>query len=268
MKALTKEKVVIVGCGNVAWHIAKHLVSLNKFEVIIYNHQTNPALLKFRNTLKCKTHVGLKKIIADAPWYFICVDDKNISSVASAITPSLPNAIVLHTSGSMQLNELGNRIHPTGVFYPLQTFSKQLDVNWAAVPIIIEANDKKSEKEIRSFAGLFSKKILSYTYKQRLKLHVSAVVVNNFVNALYVFASEFARQGKKDEQFDFKVLIPLIETTTNKVKLLDPLLAQTGPAKRNDEAVMKKHLKVLKKNSDLHKIYKQLSQLIVSQQRK
>lgn len=264
MKKQAAQKIVIIGCGNVAWHIAKHLRSTLKAEVFVYNHKENTKLLPFKTILKCKVAVGLDKIINDAAAYFICVTDKYISGVANALEIRNPNALLVHTSGSAKLQDLGDRIHSTAVFYPLQTFSREASIDWKEVPILIETGNKNSEKTVLRLAGQFSHTVLKLDHKQRLKFHLAAVLVNNFTNALYVSAFDLLETDNK--KLDFKLLLPLINQTTAKLRTLKPRDAQTGPAKRKDEQVMKKHLALIPKESHLRKIYKQLSKLIASQQ--
>ncbi|MEO6303414.1 MAG: DUF2520 domain-containing protein [Bacteroidia bacterium] len=253
-----KHKIVIVGCGNVAWHLAKQFHQLKKYELFIYNHKANNLLNDFKTKLKCSTHTSLDKIIPDAEFYFICVGDKFISSVSKKIKTK--NGIIVHTSGSIKIDELGNKEN-VGVFYPLQTFSKSDEVNWKETPIIIEAKDPGTKNKILNLAKLFSASVSSLNYKERLKLHLAAVMVNNFTNALFVAADDLVSTN-------MKTLLPLIKQTVLKIEKLEPLAAQTGPAKRKDTTVMKKHLKLLSGNKEMQKIYKQLSNLILKQQNK
>lgn len=265
MKKQAKQRIVIIGCGNVAWHIAKHLVSLKKYEVFVYNHRKNPLLNSFKSVLKCHISVGSDQVIGNAEAYFICVKDKYISSVAAALKIRNPRALLMHTSGSMKLEELGESLHPSAVFYPLQSFSRSIEVDWSSTPIFVEGNSKESQKAVSALAALFSKKVLFLDYKQRLKFHLAAVFVNNFTNSLYVSASDLLKQGNK--KLDFELLLPIIAQTTRKLDHMEPKAAQTGPAKRKDEGVMKKHLDLLSGHKDLKKLYKQLSQLIATQQK-
>ena len=268
MEKQAKKKIVIIGCGNVAWHLAKHLSSLKKFQISVYNHKENPLLKEFKTKLKCKTEVGLDAVDPNASVYFICVTDKYISKVSETVAIKNPNAVLVHTSGSTKIEELGRRIHNTGVFYPLQTFSKEATINWAKTPVIIESGNRDSEHSLLHLADLFSKTVISLEYKNRLKLHLAAVLVNNFTNALYVSAFDLINRDATSKDLSFDLLLPLIEQTTTKIKTLEPRAAQTGPAKRKDEEVMKKHLDLISKQSDLKKVYKQLSKLIVNQQEK
>lgn len=268
MKKQAKQKIVIVGCGNVAWHIAKHLQSLKKFELAVYNHKENLALNEFSAKLKCKTGVGLDLVPNDAAVYFICVTDKYIGKTAGKINVKNPNAILLHTSGSAKIQELGNRVHTSGVFYPLQTFSREAEIDWSQIPILVESSNRDSEHSILYLADLFSKTVITLSYKDRLKLHLAAVLVNNFTNALYVSAFDLINRDANSKDLNFDLLLPIIEQTTQKIKNLDPRSAQTGPARRKDSEVMEKHLELLSKQTELKKVYKQLSRLIVKQQEK
>jgi predicted short-subunit dehydrogenase-like oxidoreductase (DUF2520 family) len=265
MQMSAKHKIVIIGCGNVAWHLAKHLYHLKNCKLYIYNHRSNPLLNEFKLKFKCKTDPSLKNVISDADFYFICVTDKYVPETVKNIAIINKNAVLIHTSGSLKMEELGE-FNNTAVFYPLQSFSKNIDVNWKEIPIIIEAKTITIKKKILGLANLFSNNVVILNYKERLKLHLAAVLVNNFTNALFVAAGDLI--SKKSGNKQLKILLPLIKQTVFKVESIDPREAQTGPAKRNDNSVMKKHLKLLSDNTDLQNIYKQLSHLVVKQQTK
>ena len=155
MQKLNKHKIVILGCGNVAWHLAKHFFSLKNHELFIYNHKANALLNDFRLKLKCSTASSLNKIIPNADFYFICVTDKYISEVVKKIKIENKNAVLIHTSGSAKIEELGEN-NNSAVFYPLQSFSKNTNVNWKEIPIIIEAKKLSVKKKILDLAKLFS----------------------------------------------------------------------------------------------------------------
>lgn len=252
------KKIVIIGCGNVAWHLAKVLRSLTR-NVFVYNHKQNVSLNDFKTKLKCKTEIGLNQVIGDADFYFLCVSDSFVFETAKQIHIKNPNAVLLHTSGSLGIKQFGNTVFGHGVFYPLQTFSKKDELNWKEIPILLETSDKISQQKTTQLAKQISKTVLALNYKERLKLHLAAVFANNFANALYVAASDLTDNH-------FKLLFPLIEQTTHKIQVLNPLEAQTGPAKRKNEEVMKKHLALLSKKTELKKVYKLLSKLILKQQ--
>ncbi len=266
MKTNKKQKIVILGCGNVAWHIAKHFYTLKQYSLFVYNHDNNPLLNEFKSAFKCNVSIGLDDILLDADFYFICVSDTFVAETAKQINTKNPHAIILHTSGSVPLKDLGERICGTGVFYPLQSFSKNDNVTWTDIPLIIAGSNSTVKNKILALANRFSERILILKDKDRLTFHLAAVFVNNFTNALYVAAADLIDGGMGNE--NFKILLPLIQQTTRKLDTLNPHQSQTGPAKRKDEVVLKKHLHLLSKQNDLKKIYKQFSKLIQKQQSK
>lgn len=251
-------KIVILGCGNVAWHLAKILHELGH-SLFVYNHKQNASLDDFKHKLECKTQANLNNVTGDADIYFVCVSDTFVFETAEKISVKNPNAVLLHTSGSLDIKQFGDTVFGHGVFYPLQTFSKKDNLDWKEIPIIVETSDKISQQKIIQLAKQISKRVLQLTYMERLKLHLAAVFANNFTNALYVAASDLSDNN-------FKLLLPLIKQSVRKLEVLTPIEAQTGPAKRNNKAVMKKHLALLSESSELKKVYKQLSKLILKQQ--
>ena len=218
MHKIDRQKIVIIGCGNLAWHLAKKLSSLNIFDVEVYNHQPNINLKNFKSELKCVVHENLNKINNQGQFYFICVSDKYISKVSKKIKDLNKEAIVVHTSGNSSIKKLHNKGGIKGVIYPLQTFSKSVPVNWNEIPLFIESNEKNQLSKIKSLAQLFSKKIIQLNSADRTRLHLAAVFVNNFTNALYVAASLYLKKELKN--IDFKLLMPLIEQTVLKILLL------------------------------------------------
>ena len=263
MPKLAKGKIVILGCGNLAWHIAKKFKQLKEYTVFVYNHQPNPLLNDFKNKLNCITESNLNEVVIDADFYFVCVTDKFVAATAKKIMKKNSNSIFVHTSGSLKIEALGNVKH-AGVFYPLQTFSKNDELNWSEIPIVVEAKTSNAKNKLLKIASQFSKTIIKLSYKERLRLHLAAVLVNNFTNALVVAAEDFISKSIPPQKV--KILLPLLKQTVLKLEKLGTLAAQTGPAKRNDETVINKHLKLISDNSDLKKVYKQMSKLILKQQ--
>jgi predicted short-subunit dehydrogenase-like oxidoreductase (DUF2520 family) len=136
-----------------------------------------------------------------------------------------------------------------GVFYPMQTFSKNKPVNFEDVPLCLEANTQKNLTFLKKIASIVSNRVFEVNSEQRKVLHISAVFVNNFTNHLFALASDFC----KKEELPFDMLRPLIKETVDKLDILDPYAAQTGPALRNDQKTIAAHLKML--DDDQSKIY-------------
>jgi len=260
--SIIRRKIIIVGCGNVAWHLAKQLYK--KFDLIIYNHKANKALEEFKKEFNAQTFSSLKKIIPNADAYFICVKDSAISSVIKNL--SLPTASnILICSGNFDLASVKTKFKCLSIFYPLQTFSKEDKIKWKDTMLIIDSLSPAAFLKAQSVGLNFTKTIVQLNYEQRLKLHLAAVLVNNFTNALYVEADKILHSVKQD--LNITTLMPLIKQGVKKLKYMSPLVAQTGPAKRGDKEVIEKHLKILKGNKELEQLYTLLSDLIVKQQK-
>ncbi len=229
--------VVLIGSGNVAFHLANALIANKEIDLRqVYGRNT----AKWQH-LKGKTKItnNLKEIdLADI--YIISVSDNAIKEVSEQLPPL--NGIVVHTSGSTSIDILQ---HPNkGIIYPLQTFSKEKEIDFQEIPICIEGNSTKTEKTLQVFAQKLSKKVFFVNSEQRKKLHLSAVFVCNFVNHLYYLGQKLCEESN----LPFEILQPLIGETAEKIKLLSPFEAQTGPAKRMDTQTIEKHLSLLEEN--------------------
>ena len=133
-----------------------------------------------------------------------------------------------------------------GVFYPLQTFSKNRVVNFKDIPICVEAKDAKDIKLLMNLGKSLSEKVVEVNSEERSKLHVAAVFVNNFVNHLYGVGHDILSA----HNLPFELFQPLIEETASKIKTVTPSQAQTGPAKRGDQKTIEKHLHLLGEGSN------------------
>ena len=60
---------------------------------------------------------------------------------------------------------------------------------------------------------------------------------------------------------DSELIIPLLQNTLDKISLMNPWQAQTGPARRRDEKIIQKQLNELKDNK-LQEIYRLISEWI------
>ncbi len=192
----------------------------------------------------------------------LAVSDEALPEVISTYTFP-PKATVVHTSGTQGINLFDNSaIENFGVLYPLQTFTKEKHVNFSETPIFIESNNKEAFRSIETIADRLSNKVSILRSKERRKIHLAAVIACNFSNALY----SLAENQLNAIGLDFELIKPLISETTQKALTIGPSKAQTGPAARGDISTIAKHKKLLKKDPEIQKIYKQLTRLIQRQQ--
>ena len=132
----------------------------------------------------------------------------------------------------------------------MQSLKKEVE-HLPEIPIVIDASDEETLNQLEDLGNSISDHVVQADDKERLKMHLAAVICNNFVNHLYVLAEKFCLQ----EGIDFKLMIPLIKETALRIESISPSEAQTGPAVREDDETIKKHLTLLKKHPELKEIY-------------
>lgn len=264
-KKNTKTKLVVIGSGNLAWHIVSHLSFFRRFEILVYSRTLSPHLIQLEKEFKISITTHWNQIPASADYYFICTGDAAIPQVAAKLKKTKVQGLVLHTSGTTSLSAVSKASKNHGVFYPLQTFSFGKSVNWWEAPVFIEANNTTALFNLERLAKMFTKTVVHMSSSERLKLHLAAVIAGNFSNAMYAAAYSYLDKELNEKHFEY--LVPLILQTAKKVRSVKPAQAQTGPAARKDKQTQKKHLALLKQDSDLKKLYRTISKLIVKQQK-
>lgn len=240
------KKVVILGTGNVAWHVSFALFKAG-IEIIQVFGRNKTAASEIAYRILAEPISNLFDIDENADLYLLCISDKNIGEVAKNI-PDV-NGIVAHTSGTVPLDVL-HRFHESGVFYPLQTFTKGGEISFEKVPLLCEGSSGPAESALMSLGFEMSQNVYSINSDQRQKLHVAAVIANNFTNHLFAQAFKLCAENK----IPFEVLHPLILETARKATLGNPADYQTGPAHRKDDETIQKHLQLLE-NSNLRELY-------------
>ncbi|MRX41174.1 DUF2520 domain-containing protein [Flavobacterium sp. LC2016-23] len=244
-------RITLIGSGNVAQHLIKAFAKSELIEIVQVYSRKKEAL---------SAVIEFDKITSDfedlkeADLYIIAVSDKAIADVSKQLP--FQNRIVVHTSGAASLDVLDSK-NRKGVFYPLQTFSKNKDIDFSAIPMCLEAENTFDFRILETVAKSISNAVFAINSDQRKALHVSAVFVNNFTNHLYQIGQEIC----EEHQVPFEILKPLIRETAEKINTLNPIDAQTGPAKRNDAVTINAHLDYLTTENQKN-IYKILTQSI------
>ena len=196
---------------------------------------------------------------SDSSLFVIAVTDQAIEEIAREII--LPeDSILVHTSGSKPLEELQFAASAaTGVFYPLQTFSKSKKIDFKGIPILVESNSSEAGELLTKIGKALSNHVYKIGSEERKALHVAAVIASNFVNHLLTLSADLM----KSNNLEFEWLHPLIRETINKALTIGPENAQTGPAVRGDLEILDNHMDVLREDEAVSTIYKVLSQHII-----
>ena len=243
-------QIVLIGSGNVAFHLAKAFTEAQIPISQIFGRNT-AELQKISEKFSIPFST---ESLVDADLYIISVSDSSIAEVSSLIKNE--NALVTHTSGSVSREALSGNYRKS-VFYPLQTFSKSKNLDYSKIPFFIDAENENDEEILKNLASKISKNVMLANDEKRKYIHLTAVFACNFVNHLYARAKEIS----DSQGIPFDYFLPLIDETTQKIHELEPKLAQTGPAIRNDEKVLKLHESLLTDEEKL-KIYKTLNESI------
>ena len=240
--------VVILGSGNVATHLIHAFLKIDSINLkqVYTRNLTDVASLK--STVPTINDLSL---LEQADITIIAVSDDAIAAISS----NIKNSLVVHTSGTVEMNALNNSGNK-GVFYLLQSFSKEKEVDFTNIPICLEAENKNDLIKLEKLASLLQGNIYHLSSIQRKKIHVAAVFVNNFTNHMYAIAHDIC----EDHDVPFNILQPLIQETSQKIKNLTPKQAQTGPAKRNDTETIENHLNLLTKTQQ--ELYLKITQSI------
>ena len=246
------KNIILLGSGNVATHLGIALKNSNYTIVQVYSKSIENAKI-LANKLDAQFTNNLSKL-KSSDLIIVCINDDAILSVLSQIK----NTAIVHTSGSIGLDVFKQKFTNYGVFYPLQTFNKEIDINISEIPFCIEGNSLEFEKQLIKIAKALSNNVVKMNSQQRKQLHIAAVFACNFSNHMYSIADDLL--AKKN--IDFKILLPLIRKTNANLENYRPKEVQTGPAKRKDTAIIQEHIATIKEN-EIKELYHRISDNII-----
>ena len=246
------KNIILLGSGNVATHLGIALKNSNYTIVQVYSKSIENAKILAKK-LDAQFTNNLSKL-KSSDLIIVCINDDAILSVLSQIK----NTAIVHTSGSIGLDVFKQKFTNYGVFYPLQTFNKEIDINISEIPFCIEGNSLEFEKQLIKIAKALSNNVVKMNSQQRKQLHIAAVFACNFSNHMYSIADDLL--AKKN--IDFKILLPLIRKTNANLENYRPKEVQTGPAKRKDTAIIQEHIATIKEN-EIKELYHRISGNII-----
>lgn len=228
--------VNIIGSGNVATHLISNILQFKEIEIQkVFARRT----YTLEGTIESAKITHRIQDLKPADITIICVSDDAIEEISEQIP--FTNQLVVHTSGSSDISII-NKKNRQGVFYPIQTFSKNKKINFKEIPFCLETANVSDLIVLKKIASILSNKVYMINSEQRRNIHVAAVFVSNFTNHLYQIGNEICQE----KNIPFEIFHPLIEETAQKIKSLSPKDAQTGPAKRQDKKTILKHLETIK----------------------
>jgi len=229
--------IVIIGSGNTATVLGRKSLAAGHRIIQVYSRNSNHA-----NTLATRLGTSSTSYISSiekkADLMIIALRDDAVGSFVKDL--GKVNATVVHTAGSLSIQDLRDASESYGVVYPLQSLRREIEII-PPLSLLVEGNDPKTKVLLKKFASGIADTVIETNDDSRLKYHVAATIVNNFTNYLFSMAESFC----KKENISFAVLQPLIEETVIRLRNSSPLDTQTGPAIRGDQETINKHRKIL-----------------------
>lgn len=258
--------ITFIGAGNVAWHLAPALENAGHHVLAIYSRQLTHARQLTSMLYDARPISELNLANNPSELFILAVPDHALNEVCARLV--LPeNATIVHTSGGLSLEKLRQLMSvysdvpvKTGVFYPLQTFSRgRALLDFEQIPLCIEADNSETQRQLVTMGQEMSTIVYLVNSAERRALHVAAVLACNFSNHLMALAKDITN----DEDLEFDLLKPLIRETVRKALDADhPADVQTGPARRNDTQVIENHLTYLRPKPNVARLYELLTENI------
>lgn len=250
-------QVVLIGAGNLATNLGLALRDAGH-EIVSVFSRTMASAQQLAALTGGEATVDVDTLPKDADIFIVAVKDAVLESLIPQLTKGREGQLFVHTAGSMPMSLFEGSAVRYGVFYPMQTFSKARRVSFSEIPLFLEASDETELGVLHALADSISNRVFELDSNKRKYLHLAAVFACNFANHCYALSAEVLEaQG-----IPFDVMLPLIDETARKVHTLHPLRAQTGPAVRYDENVIKMQAGLLAAHPELQELYEMLSRSI------
>lgn len=247
-------KIVLIGAGNLATNLGKALLAAGHDIVQVFS-RTRESAVTLADIAGASPVTDITMVRNDADIYIVSVKDSVVGDLLPLLCKGRETKVFVHTAGSLPLDVFQGMAMHYAVLYPMQTFSKSEEVDFSGIPCFIEANDEYAHGVVADLAHQLSGHIYELSSADRKYLHLSAVFACNFVNHCYAISQDVLEK----HGIPFEVMLPLIDETARKVHRLSPHDAQTGPAVRYDQNVIRNQAALLRDNPLLKDIYERMS---------
>lgn len=249
--------VVIMGSGNMAWHMGYWLTRSGIRVNQIFSRNVEKGKL-LADELSTEFTNRLDRLHEHSDMYLLTVSDDALASVIRQAV--FGNRLVLHTAGSVPIEIFREKVKNFGVLYPLQTFTRGKPVEYSQIPVFIEASSAQNLARIKQLALKLSDRVYEADSEKRAYLHLAAVIASNFTNHMLVVAEKYMQE----RNLSFDLIRPLVQETIAKALSMSPFLAQTGPAIRGNTGVIEKHMLMLENHPEIRELYRTISESIMT----
>lgn len=239
--------IIIIGSGNTATVMGGKIAAAGHRIRQVVGRRKEP-VAQLAAQWGSVAIIRWEEVDRHADLYLVALSDGALEGLEQVL--SLPGRLVVHTAGAVPMGVLRGISERTGVLYPLQSLRKDVRP-FPETPLLIDAARPEDMELLEEVARTISDQVQRADDATRLKLHLSAVMVNNFANFLYTLAENYCQ----NEGLDFSLLLPLIRETAGRLEQSSPREVQTGPAVRGDRATIERHLKLLNNYQIIKELY-------------
>ena len=248
--------IVFLGAGRLATNLARALHDQGHCIKAVYS-RTQASAEALSAVVGGFPTDSIDALPLEADAFILAVKDAVLDDLIAQLDKGREQQAFFHTAGSVPLSVFGSH-SPCGVIYPMQTFSKERQVDFSRVPIFIEGSDEESLALAERIARMVSNDVRTLSSEDRRHLHLAAVFACNFANHCYALSARILEK----HGLPFSVMLPLIEETAEKVRTMHPREAQTGPAVRYDENVIAAQMRLLADEPMMRDVYELMSRSI------
>lgn len=249
------KSIAIIGNGRMARFLAQRLQLNYSLHAIVARDIAKATSIAKK--YKCKALSVRDFDIDSVDIALLAISDDAIHSIVTQLGNT--TTILIHTSGTKPIELLSAYSANCGVLWPLVSISDATKIE-GSINCSCEASNAKTKREVFNMVKVIGALPIYQTSIQREVTHLAAVMVNNFVNQIYYSANQILQQ----HEIKSSILHNIILSTAENAVRHGAENVQTGPASRGDKTTMQRHLQLLKKNSDLSKIYKAISESIMN----
>ena len=249
------ENIAIIGTGNVAYTYSKVLKN-NGINLRYVFTRNQDRISEIESLFGVEAISDYEKLLT-CDLIIIAVKDDAIGEVAEKLHNY--KGVLVHTSGT-QNSTILQSVENYGIIYPLQTLTKDYEVDFKSVPVLINASSSEVKGKLKCVAQKMSDVVIECSDEDRRYIHMNAVYVSNFVNVMLQIGEKLLRE----KSLNISILEPLVRETVNKAFTMGAEKALTGPARRGDKETINKHLDLLKNNEEEREVYKLLTTYIIN----
>lgn len=256
-------QISLLGCGKVGITILYYLK--DRHTIIGVYDPDKKARNRAAAILGIKKTVPYPEFVSKSDAVFIATPDDMIQDASNRIRKHLgKNTILVHFSGTLpaEILPLARGTLRCAV-HPFATFPKLVIPPPRPVyPLFIQGERKTMDRVARIFRGKnFTVTRIHKTQKERC--HLMGVMCSNLFVSLVAAVKKLAPRGIDRERLFRDAVLPLIEETLANLKRSGIRNALSGPVRRGDIRTVKEHLKILRKDKNLDRIYRSLSENII-----